>query len=621
MAVITTRAGKGSPLTNAEVDANFTNLNAEITLAHPTIRPSLLLDFANVGALDPRITFARASSARYYDGRTSAKAEENLLLQSQTFGTTWTRTALNLSSDSSVAPDGTTTADTISGSGTTGSKIIAQSGLTTVSGQTFAFSVFVKAGTNNFVQLVYSSESKLANFDVATGVVGTASAGVTSSISPAANGYYRCVMVYTTTAPANPVMRICLVSSSSAALQESNSLTTSLILWGAQFEFRSNATVYTATTTAQTTNYVPVLLTATDNVARFQHDPITCNSLGLFVEPAGTNKILQSEDFGTTWAATRATVLGNQDVAPDGTQTVDILQASADNNTHFVSQTFTGTSSAHTFSVYVKAFTSPFVALRLFNGSTEVGLAYYNLISGSVGAVLSGSATISSVGNGWYRCTVTASLASSAACTADIYLAVADNVNSFPGNNYYGVGIWGAQVEVGSSATSYIATTTTTATRSADAVSMTGANFTGWYRQDQGTLYAESITADSTSNAAMVAVVQGPTISATVPMQLQRDSTASRGLGNGILVSSGVGSFPVNTFVKQAFAVEFNNAAISTTGAAAVTDSATALVPQGSELWIGGMSNQSSMLNGTIKKIAYYPKRLSNAELQAITSA
>ena len=49
----------------------------------PDIRPSLLLDFANSKTLDPRITFTRGSTATYWDGKTTAKAEENLLIRSQ----------------------------------------------------------------------------------------------------------------------------------------------------------------------------------------------------------------------------------------------------------------------------------------------------------------------------------------------------------------------------------------------------------------------------------------------------------------------------------------------------------------------------------------------------------
>jgi hypothetical protein len=50
---------------------------------YPDIKPTLNLNFAKVKALDPRITFTRVSGAVYYDGVTHAKAEENLLIQSQ----------------------------------------------------------------------------------------------------------------------------------------------------------------------------------------------------------------------------------------------------------------------------------------------------------------------------------------------------------------------------------------------------------------------------------------------------------------------------------------------------------------------------------------------------------
>jgi hypothetical protein len=79
----------------------------------PTISPSLSLDFANVQALDPRITFTRASTATYYGTRT-ALAEQNLLLYSQEFdNAAWTKTSTTVTANSTTAPDGTTTADTL----------------------------------------------------------------------------------------------------------------------------------------------------------------------------------------------------------------------------------------------------------------------------------------------------------------------------------------------------------------------------------------------------------------------------------------------------------------------------------------------------------------------------
>ena len=107
MSTIVKRITKGTTLTLAELDANVNNLNLGklevsggtltgrpklanqdidiIEPKYPTIKPSLNLDFVSSRQLDPRITFARNCSASYYDGKTTAKAEENLLKYSQDF--------------------------------------------------------------------------------------------------------------------------------------------------------------------------------------------------------------------------------------------------------------------------------------------------------------------------------------------------------------------------------------------------------------------------------------------------------------------------------------------------------------------------------------------------------
>jgi hypothetical protein len=83
------------------------------------IKPSLNLDFANTKQLDPRITFARASTARFYDGKTTAKAEENLVTQSQGFTVSPWEGPAAITANSAVAPDGTTTAALVTGTNTT----------------------------------------------------------------------------------------------------------------------------------------------------------------------------------------------------------------------------------------------------------------------------------------------------------------------------------------------------------------------------------------------------------------------------------------------------------------------------------------------------------------------
>ena len=589
-----------------------------ITSNFPAIKPTLLLDFANTKQLDPRITFTRASTATYY-GTQTAKAEENLLLQSQDFTTTWSNVASTDTANTDTAPDGTTTADTITANAGTTLKGIQQN--ITLSG-TYTYSVFAKAGTHSIIQLLFggagNAASAYANFNIAAGSGAVGNTSGTSSIVDAGNGWYRCV--FTGDFTGGTSVYVSFIDSTTAARAASSTSTGTLILWGAQLEQRSAVSSYTVTTTATITNYIPQLLTAASGVARFDNNPTTFESLGLLSEESRTNLILQSEDLDTTWTETRATLSLNSVVAPNGALTADRLIASTDNNTHFSSQTFTGTAASYTFTVYAKASGLNHVALRLFNGTSQVGLAYYNLSTGATGTVTAGTAAITSVGNNYYRCSLTATLAASASCTADIQLANADNTNSFIGNAFDGVTLWGTQVELGAFATSYIPTVASQVTRAADAASMTGTNFSSWYNQAEGTMYTESATnnsaAVSSSAAALFASASNYQRIRHVGALIDITAVSS---GTTTVDTDGV-AVTVGVFGKTVMGFRVNDYAQYTNASSGGTDSS-AVLPVGiNVLNIGSTDGSSNNLNGIIRKIAYYPLRVTNAQLQALTS-
>jgi len=598
----------------------------------PAIKPSLNLDFANTKKLDSRVTFTRASTATYYDGVTTAKAEENLFRQSQDFTdvTYWITNSASVSytANTTVAPDGTTTADTMTASVGTGTRFgsgSATNGITT--GLVYTASLFVKAGTDTVVQLLFPTAqfgaNAYANFDLSAGTVGSVGASATATISSAGGTWYRCVITATATASSTTSIGIGFAftgnNSSATRLPSITAAgTETLILWGAQLEQRSSVSSYTATTTQPITNYIPVLLTAANNVPRFDHNPTTAESLGLLIEEQRTNTILQSEDLDTTWAETRATLNLNSVVSPGGTLTADRLIASTDNDTHFTTQTFTGTAASWTFTAYAKASGLNFVALRLFNGTSQVGLAYYNLSTGATGTVTAGTAAITAVGNGWYRCSLTATLAASASCTADIYLASADNTNSFAGNAFNGIALWGFQVELGAFPTSYIATGAATATRSADAASMIGPNFSSWYNQSEGTVYSESAVSQIGIGSITAALSDG---TASNRIQIQRtagnnyqDLIVTAGATQSSISVSGV---TANIVAKVASAYAANNFQMAANGALGTQDTS-GTVPVVDRLEFGQRAS-AVFLNGYIRRISYYPLRLTNAQLQALT--
>jgi hypothetical protein len=386
-------------------------------------------------------------------------------------------------------------------------------------------------------------------------------------------------------------------------------------VWGAQAELRSAVTAYTATTTQTITNYVPRLLTAAAGVARFDHNPVTGDSLGLLIEESRINRLTYSDDFSNAaWTKTRSSITSNTIIAPDGSLTGDKLIDTTDNNTHFTTQTFTGTAVSHSFTVYAKAGERTFIALRLFNGTSEVGLAYYNLSTGATGTVSSGTAAITNVGNGWYRCSLVATLAASASCTADIQLASADNTNSYTGDAYAGAFIWGAQVELGAFPTSYIPTVGSTVTRSADAASMTGTNFSSWYNASEGTLYADTT---SPFTFGPFSINDG---SGSNRIEIRSRANGVTGTA-GVIDTNGVTQFTPSNFTfanvnKLAFAYKFNDSACVLNGGSAATDTSV-IIPVVTRAQFGLAAALPS--TGNIRKLAYYSLRLTNAQLQAIT--
>jgi hypothetical protein len=221
---------------------------------------------------------------------------QNLLLQSQTFeNASWSKERTAVTSNSTIAPDGTTTADTVLADGTSGTHTVAQN-ISFVSGLTYTCSAFIKAGTNNFAQLrVVSSivANGFANFDVSTGVLGTVGAGVTASINSVGSGWYRCSITFTSLATqANPVFAL-IVTSGTANNAESNTLATSIIIWGAQVEIGSTANTYIPTTTTA------VYGTPTLSFSGVSTIGLESNG-SLFVQPAGTGALQAQATTSTT---------------------------------------------------------------------------------------------------------------------------------------------------------------------------------------------------------------------------------------------------------------------------------------------------------------------------------
>jgi hypothetical protein len=593
---------------------------------YPNLKPSLLLDFANTEQLDPRITFARASTATYY-GTQTAKAEENLLLRSQEFdNAAWTKTNSTVTANSTTAPDGTSTAEKVASSVTTTTAVrVNQASFSTASGSSYVLSVFAKKDDINFVVLLDATTNKGKYFNLDTGAVGLDEGGApaASSITSFGNGWYRCSI--TVTASTTLGARIYL-SSTDGTLSYAATSGQGIFLWGAQLEQRSAVTAYTPTTTQPITNYIPVLQTAAAGVARFEHNPITGESLGLLIEEQRSNLLVRSEEFdNAAWTKLRSSIVANTVVAPDGALTGDKLVENSTNASHLVFQSLSGTTigTSYTYSFYAKKAERTFV--QIYTSSPDVStdpFVNFDLTNGT--ATVSGTVTafITPVGNGWYRCGVTV-VAAAGGLTIAITLATSSSFGrngSYQGDGYSGIYIWGVQLEAGAFPTSYIPTVASQVTRSADAASMTGANFSSWYRADEGTLFSQASSAFIPASTAYGIATVRSTAANAIGIGLQADTNASASIIRSGDVAQAIFGAPTanNQTYKMGLAYATNNAAFSLGGAAVQTD-ATVVLPVVDALYIGQVRQGTIAGTEHIQRIAFYPKRIANEQLQALT--
>lgn len=214
------------------------------------------------------------------------------------------------------------------------------------------------------------------------------------------------------------------------------------------------------------------LATLGNNVYQTEYD-INGNPLGLVVEAASTNVITASEAFdggGAPWVNNNVVITANNAVAPDGATTAELVQNNASNAGHLIylgSPGLTPTTS-FTYSKFFKRDDHDWVALRI-DDSGGATYAHFNLNTGAVGTADAGvTARIEAYANGWHRCS--ASKAANGAITfINTYLVSADNgKNAAYVGTGTGVWMWGAMLEEGAFASSYIATAGSAQTRAAE---------------------------------------------------------------------------------------------------------------------------------------------------------
>ena len=190
----------------------------------------------------------------------------------------------------------------------------------------------------------------------------------------------------------------------------------------------------------------------------------------LLLEKQSTNLFTYSEQMDNAdWYKTNLTVTANATTSPDGTQNADLLDdGTASSTQHWIYQgTSFSNSTAYTISFYAKYVSRKYMAVNIYNGSTSQYVVY-DIQNGSVyGSTGDVTASITSVGNGWYRVVYTRTMSASGSPNFRIAMADDSGSETYTGSNKQ-VYLWGCQCEASSYPTSYIPTTSSSATRVAD---------------------------------------------------------------------------------------------------------------------------------------------------------
>ena len=394
-----------------------------------------------------------------------------------------------------------------------------------------------------------------------------------------------------------------------------NSNTADVLVWGAQVEAGSVPTDYTR----NVGGLFP---------ARFDYDPVTLAPRGILIEEQRTNLLTYSEQFDNAyWVKNAATVTANSTASPDGTTTADAFIPSTGNSAHNIYTSLLYTAAVHTLSVYAKA--SGYSWIRLGSMFTGSGV-YFDVTNGVVGTASAGyTGTITPAGNGWYRCSVTFT-ATAAVDLPGLYASNSGSTISFAGDGTSGIFIWGAQLEVGAFATSYIPTVASQVTRTADQASIVAPMFAPWYNQSEGTFVVEYTRYQNVQFGVAIEVKETSISTANrllVALPATADPRFQNYMGGTAVLETGTifGVLAANTVVKSAVAYKSGDNAATRNGASPVTSATTFATQNYTNLQIGQTNNNvyggvaPYAINGHIRRITFYPVRLSDLQLQALT--
>jgi hypothetical protein len=575
---------------------------------------------------------AVGNATRYNSSGFVESAKTNLILRSEEFDNAyWSKPLGVVTQNQTIAPDGLTTADkyVVNNGQATNSPITRNVTSTLAINTTYTLSLFVKKADYDTASIRLSTTETAITANFFNLASGTAT---NNQIQDYGNGWYRVWVTLTTAAT---------VTNGSVQLIRDAQVrdgVAGIFIWGVQLEIGSSPSEYIQTIASQRTRFSKVTVdgTVTANIPRL--DYYTSNGTpgcpGLLVEASGTNTLSGSVSLDTGWTITADTTVTSGIVSPSESTNATLFQAT--NTASRVRQAATlASGSTYTFSCFGKfgALSSGFT-LNVFDENAATygsGVCQaFNLNEGTLGSsgTVGAGFTLQGVGmenygNGWYRCRMTV-LLSYTPTTPRVGFRIGTQVTGRPLSVPSGtVNAWGAQLETGSVATSYIPTTTGTVTRNADVISASG-NVSGSIGQTEGSIYVE----------VNIQKLLGTTQRAFIDIG-QTNNRLFLGYGNGLTnqirfllqtIAGGLVDFQsaatTTGIIRIAVGYKNNDSAMYVNGVSVSplsNGSFTATLTTLSNIYLGSSLSAADFLNDKINAVALYATRLSNDALMLLS--
>lgn len=396
----------------------------------------------------------------------------------------------------------------------------------------------------------------------------------------------------------------------------------------------SRVTFSRALNTATCVNSSGDVVTSNADLPRFDYDPITLVCKGLLIEESRTNSIKNNTMAGAV-SGTPGTIPTYWSYITPGGGLVRTLGTGVENGISYIDITVSGTAT-QTNAIAIGIENGN--AISASTGQTWTNSVYCKLVSGSLSGITTNLNIIENTSSGGYvtaggvsisptsaslitqRFSYTKTLSGGATVgavqpTMQFNCAIGASVN-------FTIRIGLPQLEQGAFATSVIKTTTAAATRNADVATMTGTNFSSWFNATQGAIYSTFIPAFPST---LATGVYGPlqiddgTTSNRIQIRIS-DAVGVRGLFQvaGAPTFLGGAAFPANTTLNAG--ISFKNTSNIMYVNANGNGTSANNVPSGlANLRIGSEGNAATTFTGIIKKISFYPQRLTNNETQAFS--